>query len=57
MGGFNVFIMRAIIGVVFAVICIRMYYGKADPVYVAGLAVILIGLAYFSEYLRKRRQR
>ena len=57
MKSFHVFIIRAILGVVFAVIVTRMFYGRVDPLYVAGLAVILVGLAYFAEYLRHRKSR
>ena len=53
----QIFIIRAIIGVVFAVILTRMFYGRINPMYIAGLAIILVGLAYFSEYLRKRREK
>ena len=57
MNSFHVFIIRAILGVVFAVITTRMFYGRVDPLYMAGLAVILVGLAYFTEYLRRRKSR
>lgn len=52
-----IFIFRAILGGVFAVVVTRMFYGEVRPEYVAGLAVILVGLAYFSEYLRHRKNR
>jgi len=55
MNRFQIFVIRAIVGLVFAVIATRMFYGRINPLYIAGLAVILIGLAYFAEYLRKRR--
>jgi hypothetical protein len=54
---FNRFIIRAVLGVVFAVIATRMFYGRVDPFYVAGLAIILVGLAYLAEYLRNRKSR
>ena len=57
MNPFLIFVIRAIIGLVFAVILTRMFYGRIDPIYIAGLAIILVGLAYFSEYLRKRREK
>lgn len=53
---FHIFIIRAILGAVFAVILSRMFYPDANPVYVAGLGVILVGLAYFAEYLRNRKK-
>jgi hypothetical protein len=53
----QIFIIRAIIGLVFAVIVTRMFYGRINIIYVALLAVILVGLAYFAEFLRERKMR
>ena len=53
---FHIFVMRAILGAVFAVILTRMFYGRVEILYVAGLAIILVGLSYFAEYLRNRRK-
>ncbi|MGD9134681.1 MAG: hypothetical protein PVF78_13585 [Desulfobacterales bacterium] len=55
MNPISIFVIRAIVGLAFAAIITRMFYGRINPGYVAGLAVILVGLAYFAEYLRKRR--
>ena len=52
---FHVFVIRAILGAGFAVLLSRMFYPDANLVYVAGLGVILVGLAYFAEYLRNRK--
>jgi len=52
---FHIFVIRAILGAVFAVVLTRMFYGRVEILYVAGLAIILVGLAYFAEYLRNRR--
>jgi len=54
---FHIFVIRAILGAVFAVIVTRMFYGRVEILYVAGLAIILVGLAYFAEYLRNRKTR
>jgi len=43
---FNIFIIRAVFGAVFAVVLTRMFYGKIEIVYVAGLSVFLVGMAY-----------
>jgi hypothetical protein len=51
------FIIRAILGAVFAVILSRMFYPDANIIYVAGLGIILVGLAYFAEYLRHRKKK
>ena len=53
----HIFVIRAILGAVFAVILSRMFYPEANPIYVAGLGIILVGLAYFAEYLRNRKKR
>jgi uncharacterized membrane protein HdeD (DUF308 family) len=53
---FHVFIIRAVFGAVFAVILTRMFYGKVAIVYVIGLAVFLVGMAYVMEYFRKKRK-
>jgi hypothetical protein len=53
---FHIFIIRAILGAVFAVILSRMFYPEANAIYVAGLGIILVGLAYFAEYLRNRKK-
>ena len=52
---FQIFFVRAIIGAFLAVVITRMFYGRVHIGYVAGLAIIMVGLAYFAEYLRKRR--
>jgi hypothetical protein len=57
LNGFHLFIIRAILGGVFAVILSRMFYPGAGVIYVIGLAVILVGLAYVAEYFRIRRTR
>ena len=57
MTGLHIFVIRAILAIVFAVIATRMFYGRVEPVIIAGLAVILLGLAYFAEYLRHRKRR
>ena len=49
--------MRVILGAVFAVVISRFFYPRANLIYVAGLGVILVGLAYFAEYLRNRRKK
>jgi hypothetical protein len=55
MNQLQIFIIRAVIGVAFAVIATRMYYGSVNPLYVVGLAVVLVGLAYFAEFIRNKR--
>ena len=54
---FQIFIIRAVIGTVIAVILTRAFTGKIYIPYILGLAIIMVGLAYFSEYLRHRRNK
>ena len=55
MNQLSIFIVRAVVGLAFAAIVTRMFFGRIDPVYVVGLAIIMVGLAYLAEYLRGRR--
>lgn len=54
---YQIFIIRAILGVVFAVIIARTFYPQLEVIKVVGLGIILVGLAYFAEYLRTRKRR
>ncbi len=54
MNGFQIFVIRAILGAAIAMVLTRMFFGRTELVYIAGLAVILVGLAYVQEYFRKR---
>ncbi|MGD9335552.1 MAG: hypothetical protein PVJ50_11270 [Desulfobacterales bacterium] len=56
MNNFYVFIIRAVFGAVFAVFLTRIFYGKVDIIYVAGLGIFLVGMAYVLEYFRKRKK-
>jgi hypothetical protein len=38
------------------VVLVRIFRDGTDPVYIGGLTIILVGLAYFMEYLRKRKK-
>ena len=53
----QIFIIRAVVGLVIAVVMIRAFYGCINVGYIVGLAVIMVGLAYFAEYLRQRRSK
>ncbi|WP_373498439.1 hypothetical protein [Desulfococcus sp.] len=55
MVNFNIFVLRAILGVVFAVVLMRMFHPEFHMVYVAGFAIILVALAYLLEYWRRRK--
>jgi hypothetical protein len=49
--------MRVILGAFFAVIITRFFYGSIEPLYIAGLAVFLVGMSYVTEYYRNKRQK
>jgi uncharacterized membrane protein len=54
--GFYIFVIRAMLGLMFAIFLVRFFYGEIAPVYVAGLAIFLVGLAYVLEYWRKKKE-
>ncbi len=49
-------VIRAILGVVFGILLMRFFYPEAHPAVVALLCVILVGLSYVTEYLRRRKK-
>jgi len=51
-----IFVIRAILGVIFAVLLTRFFYPKATMLGTAGFAIGLVGLAYITERFRKRRK-
>ena len=53
---YQIFIIRAILGVVFGVVLSRFFYPDAPLVFVIGLILVLVGLAYLVEYLKNRKQ-
>jgi hypothetical protein len=53
---FQTLVIRAVLGAVFAVFLSRFFYPQAKVPYVIGLGIILVGLAYFAEYLRNRKK-
>lgn len=57
MNAFQIFVIRAIVSLGFAALVTRIFRGEINIPYVIGVAVIIFGLAYFSEYLRKRRKK
>jgi uncharacterized membrane protein HdeD (DUF308 family) len=52
----QVFIIRAVLGVIFGVFLSRVFYPQAPLVFVIGLVLVLVGLAYLTEYLRNRKK-
>ena len=53
--GVTIFIVRAVVGLVFAVLLTRFFHPEMTGAATAGLAVIMVGLAYLFDYLRHRK--
>ncbi len=53
---YQIFAIRAVLGVVFAVLLLRFFYPHAGIGYAIGLAVFLVGMAYITEAWRRKRQ-
>jgi uncharacterized membrane protein len=49
-----VFIIRAIMGVIFGIFLSKFFYPKAPILFIVGLCSCLVVLAYVTEYLRQR---
>ena len=56
MTNWQVFIIRAIMGAVFGVILSRFFYPNAPLIFIILLCMILVGLAYLTQYLRQRKK-
>ena len=53
---FIIFAIRAILGILFAILVMRIFHPDAGMVTVMIVAVILVGLAYILESFRKRKR-
>lgn len=56
MTNWQIFIIRAIMGAVFGVILSRFFYPNAPLIFIILLCMILVGLAYLTQYLRQRKK-
>ncbi|MCK4468898.1 MAG: hypothetical protein KAU60_11145 [Desulfobacterales bacterium] len=56
MNQFHIFVIRAILGLIFAVILTRFFYAQTDVFYVSGLTIFLVGIAYLLDYIRSRKR-
>ena len=54
---FNIFVMRAVLGAVFAVILTRIFHPEFHIAYVAGFTILLVGMAYGLEYWRSKKSK
>ena len=52
----KILIMRVVLGIGIGVMLWRFFYPNAPVVFVIGLCLALVGLAYFNEYLRNRKK-
>lgn len=52
---FYIFIIRVIMGVLFAVLATRLFYPKSGVVTIMIIAAVLVGMAYVLERFRKRK--
>jgi hypothetical protein len=50
-----IFIVRAIFSAVFAVVISKMFRPDAEVLFIAGLAIFLLGTSYGFEYYRKKK--
>ncbi len=51
---FQIFLMRLILSMMFAVLVCRIFFQGTPLINAFGLGIILLGFAYLFEYLRKR---
>ena len=57
MNRFYIFLIRFFLAAFFAVMITRFFYPDAGIFFIVGLGVVMISLAYLSEYFRSRRQK
>jgi len=53
--GLKILIIRAVVGLVFAVLLTRFFHPEITGAATVGLAVVLVGLAYLFDYFRGRK--
>ncbi len=54
MGPFETFMIRALLSGLFAFFICKFFFGKVAVMRVTGFAILMLGLSYGLEYLRKR---
>lgn len=52
---YQVFVIRAVVGLGIAVIMSRFFFQRINPLTVGGLAVFLVGMSYVTEWFRNRK--
>lgn len=53
---FYIFLLRIILGAVFALLLSRFFFPGVGVGWIVGIAISLVGLAYVTEYFRTKRQ-
>lgn len=53
---FYKFLLRAILGILFAVIATRLFYPDSGVITVIAVAAVLVGMAYIFESYRKSKK-
>ena len=56
MRNYQTLIIRVLLGIVFGYMLSRWFYPNAPLIFIIGLVMVLVGLAYLSEYLKNRRK-
>lgn len=56
MRNYQTLIIRVLLGIVFGFMLSRWFYPNAPLIFIIGLVMVLVGLAYLSEYLKNRRK-
>ncbi|MBW1776127.1 MAG: hypothetical protein JRI76_04450 [Deltaproteobacteria bacterium] len=56
MSRLQIFILRAVLGLVLSVFIAKMFFGQIDAVRVGFLAVLMVMMAYVAEYFRYRKK-
>jgi hypothetical protein len=54
MGSLQMFVIRLILSMMFSVLECRIFFHETPMIRVFGLGIMLFGLAYLFEYVRKR---
>jgi hypothetical protein len=52
---YMIFIVRAVFSAVFAVLICKIFRPEAQPGFIAGLGIFLLGTSYAFEYYRKKK--
>jgi len=57
MNKFHVFIIRCILGAVFAVLLMRIFFPRASVPYSVGLGIFMVSIVYVTEFFRNKKSK